>query len=166
MALASRIAGAYSTKPQHAARVAAARSKPTVFCSTNTQHTATQRSSFFPQHTAKRRLSVPRKAARSRENAALRGKSVGSPEYLWFWKTTKFLFIMNVVDPFESSDDDRDLPPRRKFRKRQYYELENFEERFRLSRKQVDDLLVEIGPDLKASTQRCVISELYITALN
>jgi hypothetical protein len=35
------------------------------------------------------------------------------------------------------------------FRKRQYFELENFKERFRLSRLMFDDLLNTIGPRLR-----------------
>uniref|UniRef100_A0A914VKP8 Nuclease HARBI1 n=1 Tax=Plectus sambesii TaxID=2011161 RepID=A0A914VKP8_9BILA len=54
----------------------------------------------------------------------------------------------------DSDDDERNFPRVRNFRQRQYFELENFEERFRLSRTQCDELLQHIGPDCAATTGR------------
>uniref|UniRef100_A0A914V606 Putative nuclease HARBI1 n=1 Tax=Plectus sambesii TaxID=2011161 RepID=A0A914V606_9BILA len=54
----------------------------------------------------------------------------------------------------DSDDDERNFSRVRNFRQRQYFELENFEERFRLSRTQCDELLQHIGPDCASTTGR------------
>ncbi len=63
---------------------------------------------------------------------------------------------MDIVELFDSdSDEDRQADPQsRIFRLRQYYVLENFDERFGLSRFQFEQLLQTIGNDIESPTAR------------
>jgi hypothetical protein len=61
--------------------------------------------------------------------------------------------IVGLYDT-DSEDDSRLNPQPRVFRLRQYYELEDFGERFRLNREQFEHLLQTIGADLDPETQR------------
>ena len=55
--------------------------------------------------------------------------------------------FFDILDDAEHEDEQMRAPPI--FRHRQYFELENFEERFRLNRQQFDNLLTIIGPNLQ-----------------
>lgn len=59
-------------------------------------------------------------------------------------------------DDLRDMRDNDDNPPRfaRQFRKRQYFELEDFHARFRLSREQTEWLMQRIGDGLNSQTQR------------
>lgn len=63
---------------------------------------------------------------------------------------------MNAVQMllFDSSDDEEEHGQQRHFRQRQYFELEDFKERFRLSRTEVNDLISRIGHHLTTPTNR------------
>ncbi len=54
----------------------------------------------------------------------------------------------------DEDDDGRLAPAPRNFRKRQFFELENFYERFRLTRVQAEELLGEIGPQIDRDTNQ------------
>jgi hypothetical protein len=61
--------------------------------------------------------------------------------------------LINLFDS-DSDDDGRINPQVRVFRQQQYYELENFDERFRLDRLQFEQLLQMIGRDIDSVTAR------------
>lgn len=56
---------------------------------------------------------------------------------------------------FDTDSEDEDQGPLPKiYRKRQYYELENLHEKFRLNRQQLQRLLETVGPFIESETGR------------
>jgi hypothetical protein len=61
---------------------------------------------------------------------------------------------MNYLIETDSDDDGRNFSEPRNLRRRQYYELEDFYERFRLNRGEFENLLQRIGADITSLTAR------------